>query len=62
MLFNDQTLNASANVSNLDGNLKAETSKDKFTWPWGKGGTNEEKLSKERAQMRKAHNQKGCAQ
>lgn len=61
-LFKDQNLNASASVIDFQNNSATEKSKDKITWPWKKGGTNEDKLSKERAAMRKAHRRKGCAQ
>jgi len=60
-LFNDQNLNAEANVSGFDTDPTAEKSKDKLTWPWGTGGRDEDKVSKERAALRQAHNRKGCA-
>ena len=64
-LFKDQNLNHSTAGASLDGgegglsDSISETSKDKFTWPWDK--TNDAQVSKDRAALRKAHKQKGCA-
>lgn len=61
-LFRDQNMNISADVANFDNDYQTEASKDKVTLPWVKGGTNADKISKERAAMRKAHSRKGCAE
>ncbi len=60
-LFRDQSLNTAAMTDAFDNNLEAAKSPDKFTWPWGKGGRDEDKISKERAAIRKAHSRKTCA-
>lgn len=59
-LFRDQNLSVSAHDARIDTNYATEKSKDKFTLPWS--STNADKVSKERAAMRKAHNRKGCAE
>jgi len=61
-LFKDQSLNSAATGEPFDNNLEPAKSQDKFTWPWGNGERNEDKISKERAAMRKAHSRKTCAQ
>lgn len=61
-LFKDQSLNNStAAAQRFDTNLEPAESQDKFSWPWGNGGRDKDKISKERAAMRKAHNRKTCA-
>ena len=59
-LFRDQNLSVSAYDARVDTDYAAEKSKDKFTLPWET--SNADKVSKERAAMRKAHNRKGCAE
>lgn len=64
-LFKDQNLNNAPAGAALDGDggsnsiSASEKPKGKFRWPWDK--THEAKLSKDRAALRKAHKQKGCA-
>jgi len=59
-IFKTQDTDSSTNFPSLETGATGETSKDKATWPWGRGGTNADKLSKERAALRKAHRRKGC--
>ena len=65
-LFKDQNLNDALAVVDPNGGgggnsiASAETPKEKFTWPWDKGI--EAKASRDRAKIRKAHKQKGCAE
>jgi len=62
-LFKDKNLNDALAVVDPNGgddsSTHAEAPKEKFTWPWDKGI--EAKASRDRAKIRKAHRQQGCA-
>jgi len=61
-LFRNYDLTSSVSGASLANGISvSERSKDKFTFPWGDGGSAEEKFSKTRAKLRKAHKQQGCA-
>ncbi len=57
----DRNLNASVSAEVSSSGSYQENDKDHFTLPWVKGGTNKDKVSKERAALRKAYSQKDCA-
>jgi len=65
-LFNDPSLNRS--LAGLDhnptssgggGGLTSENAEDKLSWPWDK--SQDARVSRDRAALRKVHKQKGCA-
>ncbi len=61
-LFKDQSLNNSLAVIDFNGGgggiSGPEKSEDQLSWPWD--NSNEAKISRDRAALRKAHKQKGC--
>jgi len=59
-LMIDRNMNTASNAENPADAINGRTAKDQITAPWGRGGTNADKLSKERAAIRKAHRRKGC--
>jgi len=61
-LFKDKSLNDSLAVVELNGGTSSsdtEVTEDKLSWPWD--NRHDAKVSRDRAALRKAHRQKGCA-